>query len=422
MKSLCKIAFFLCMFLISCSEDATSSSDTDTTAGDKIERFSVKTSNGEIAGKIDHESLTIQLPGVKYASSISDISYELGEGVSATTDPKEWIGSWQKEETFRVKDAQGKIYKYTVLMPDFERFNERPYVIGYIPDHGYERFSFIRWDLLTHVNLGFISVGSDGSISSTSVRSRLREVRETAHQHGVKVLVSMTIAYQAIESASIRNKAVDNLLAFVEEHELDGLDIDYELYDKIGTNLISFVQALSNKKDRKMLLTCAVAPWNPTTAGGYTKEWHKYFDIINIMAYDVHGGKEGQHSSFDAAINSINVWTKQLDAPAYKLTLGLPFYGYTWDEEAFPETYGEQVDYRLILRKYLKMYPEEKVWEKDQMGKTYYNGQETIKKKCQAAMQYGLGGVMIWQLFHDAYEEEYVQYSLMNAIEEGLKQ
>ena len=272
------------------------------------------------------------------------------------------------------------------------------------------------------MNLAFINVKSDGSIESASVRSRLREVRETAHQHGVKVLVSMTIAYQAIQTESTRNKAVNNLLAFVEEHELDGIDIDYELYDKIGPNLIDFVQALSSKKGRKMLLTCAVAPWNPTTAGGYSKSWHKYFDIINIMAYDLHGGKEGQHSSFDSAINSINVWTKQLDAPAYKLTLGLPFYGYTWDEEAFPGMFGEQLDYRIILRKYLKMYPEEKVWEKDQMGKTYYNGQETIKRKCQATMQYGLGGVMIWQLFHDAYEEEYVKYSLMNAIKEGLKQ
>ena len=59
-----------------------------------------------------------------------------------------------------------------------------------------------------------------------------------------------------------------------------------------------------------------------------------------------------------------------------------------------------------ILTHFGKTYDVKEIADADQFGKTYYNGRPTIRKKCQYVMDNDFGGVMIWQLFQDAYQEE----------------
>ena len=47
----------------------------------------------------------------------------------------------------------------------------------------------------------------------------------------------------------------------------------------------------------------------------------------------------------------------------------------------------------------------------------YYNGEETIKKKTKLALDHGFGGMMMWELGHDAEGS----HSLTQAISEVIQ-
>lgn len=383
-----------------------------------IRSFSIGYEGETIVGEVDEENMTISLPGVRYTSAIKSVSYELSADWKVVVEPNTWLGTWKKEEVLSLVNGNGEKRNYKVLLPDFIRPNIDPYLVGYIPaNYGTypDVLSKIKWNYLTHINIAFVYVKSSGELDDRIVRDRITELRNLAHKNGVKVLFSLRSDekeefYNAIKNEYSRKILVENVIKYAEENGLDGVDIDYETYDKVCPELIAFVRDLYYKKGRKLLQTCAVASWNPVTLGGYTSKWHNYFDIINIMTYDFTGtwSKEGQHSSFEQTVKGIEMWTNELDAPAYKLTMGLPFYGYSWDDEVFKAT-PVAVSYDQILN----AYPNEKVWEKDQVGRTYYNGCLTIEKKCLKAKEMNLGGMMIWQILHDTDNEK---YSLMNVV------
>lgn len=311
-----------------------------------------------------------------------------------------------------------------------KKTNEQPskdlkgVVIGYIPGDEYkEGQSKIRWEYLTHVNVSFLYIHADGSVDDSYVKQSLPLIVEKAHREGVKVLISLQSDSkngfaQAIKSSEVRTRLIKEVVDYANRYGLDGIDVDYEIYDAVGPDLLLFISELYANKGEHLLQTCAVAQWNPTNQGGYTKEWHKYFDLINIMSYDNTGGwsTEGQHASYEQAIDGIRLWTQTLEAPPSKLVLGLPFYGYSWDDERIKNLGGSRAVRYSQLSAY---YPEASIGETDQIGRTYYNGQATIRRKCQYAVENGLAGVMIWQLFQDS---DVADTSLMEVIGQEMSQ
>ena len=53
--------------------------------------------------------------------------------------------------------------------------------------------------------------------------------------------------------------------------------------------------------------------------------------------------------------------------------------------------------------------------DKDNIGKTYYNGRPTIANKCKFIKENDYAGVMIWQLFQDANDDNY-DLKLINVV------
>ncbi|KAB5048160.1 chitinase, partial [Bacteroides thetaiotaomicron] len=49
------------------------------------------------------------------------------------------------------------------------------------------------------------------------------------------------------------------------------------------------------------------------------------------------------------------------------------------------------------------------------IGKTYYNGRPTIANKCKFIKENDYAGVMIWQLFQDAHNDNY-DLKLINVV------
>lgn len=135
-------------------------------------------------------------------------------------------------------------------------------VIGYLALDDWEfesLFPTIEWKYLTHINASFARVKADGTLNINPVRKRIESVRETAHKHNVKILISLAKNSPgefttAINDPKARKELIQQIIAFTKEYKLDGFDIDYEEYDNWDKNfpsLLVFARGLYLAKGEK---------------------------------------------------------------------------------------------------------------------------------------------------------------------------
>ncbi len=294
--------------------------------------------------------------------------------------------------------------------------SERKVVMGYIlmSDPLFnEQFPLLDLSHLTHVNVSFARVKADGTLNTLYVQKEKTEaVQKAAHRHGVKVLISIARNAKGDFSTAIahpesRTRAVKEIIEFTRKNQLDGFDIDYEEHDNKSDNesfrsLLAFVKELHASKDKDMLMSCAVyGRWLY-----YGTEWAQYFDYINVMSYD---GKNVfsaidpvQHASMDDFEKDLANWSEKLKVPKHKIIGGLPFYGFIWDKsEGNEKKKAQSIRYNDVLNRWGSQAAD----KDEQESRTYYNGRPTIRQKCEFIKENGYGGVMIWQLLHDAHND-----------------
>lgn len=265
----------------------------------------------------------------------------------------------------------------------------------------------IRWDCLTHILLCFSYVNADASLDSEVLDNYAATLTSAAHANGVKVIGSFRSKgdfTSAVQTEALREKLASNIVAYSAKYGFDGIDIDYEEYQQAGPNndkLLDLFSRIRKKMKKGMTLSSAVI------AGDWVKygtKWHESFDYINIMSYDVRReDNPGQFASYDDYVRDIDYCHNTLGIPYSKLTGGMPFYGHTWDNLPGTDNAGG-ITFRNIMEYWRDLDAEAK--NRDQSGKTWYNGHRTIRRKCQYAKDKGIAGVMIWQLFQDSVEED----------------
>lgn len=415
------ISIVLQLIIISCSSSDNGSVNNPET---KIEFWNLVYDNISYNGEIDEANKTIIVRDVPSLDLIVGVSYKLSPG--ATISPSLASVVWKNKQYFTVTN-QDKKSVYTVLIEeknesDIDAYS--PVVIGYLPlsDHEYSNsFDDIKWNHLTHLNASFARAESDGSLNLDEVASRISETRDVAHANNVKILISVhkktpgSFA-KAIENKLKREKLAQHIVDFTRDNRLDGFDIDYEDYENWNANfynLLEFVKELHRIKDDNMLMTCAVeTPWL-----NYGTEWHKYFDYINLMSYGykaLNSDVPVQHSSYSKCVDDILHWEKVFEAPKHKIVAGVPFYGFSWDDIPGRDK-ARGIRFHRILSAFAHV---DNIADIDNYSKTYYNGKNTIRKKSQYVIDNEYGGVMIWQLFQDAYDD---RDKLINVIGETVK-
>jgi chitinase len=122
--------------------------------------------------------------------------------------------------------------------------------------------------------------------------------------------------------------------------------------------------------------------------------------ITLIMAYDSQWDGEynaANLSPYDHNVNIVNYWTNLFDQyqiSREKLVLGVPLYGQPEDPQI------KQVSYEAIINQD----PQDAGYDKVSMNGTvyHYNGTGTVEKKTKLALDYGLGGMMVWETGLDA--------------------
>ena len=419
------IALLMMTLCISCS-------DSEAIAEVKIKNIVLQCNNISYKGDINEVAKTICFNKITSGKLVTDVKYQLSEGASISPFPEEII-DWQDGQKFTVTGSDGRKVEYTILLPrrdeeDSPNPSKSKVVIGYLPidDWEWSRVNEIPWKYLTHINISFASVKSDGTLNTNLIKNdRLTQIRSIAKQYGIKVLISFNKAgnkqfADAINNAVTRNTLVHNIVNFIKEKQVDGFDIDYEDYDYWDRNsLVAFAKELRKAKDEDMLMTCAVICWKD-----YSADWQQYFDYINLMSYDYTSkysspNEPKQHASYELFVRDLERWAneKAYKAPKTKIVGGLPFYGISWDTACPGDPGSGQIRFNTILDHFQKSHSIESVANEDRTGDVIYNGRNTIRKKCRYVAENKYAGVMIWQLLQDAHQAE---WKLLDVIGEEM--
>ena len=211
------------------------------------------------------------------------------------------------------------------------------------PAYGHAQIPYKK---LTHINHAGVSFDAEGNLSVPDGFHE-PELNNLAHAAGVKVLLLLGGDFNGLETSGMLTRLVDNVAAFEETFDYDGLDIDWEypVTPQDTQFLVKFMKAL-RKSNPHYTLSIDVAPWG---GPGYdVKALQLSTNYFNIMMYDCAGPwtAHGQLNSpifWDyhnpapyecqpggSAREAAKIFLKQV--PAVQLNMGMPFYGYFYTQ------------------------------------------------------------------------------------------
>lgn len=296
------------------------------------------------------------------------------------------------------KILAGRLFLLLLLFSSAQRLSAQFRVVGYMPSWAGD-VNAVQYSKLTHINYAFALPTATGGIQSIENPGKLQSLVSLAHASGVKVLIAVggwnngdDSGFETLAgNSTYRNNFVNNLISFVNQYSLDGVDIDWE-YPDAGTSADNYATLMSQlateMHNRGKLLTAAVVGEN---GGSILNSVFNVVDFLNLMAYDYNNY---DHSTYNYAVQSFNYW-KGRGLPASKAVIGVPFYGRpSW--ETFADLVARGADPYA-----------------DEFSGVGYNGITTIKSKTNLAFDQG-SGVMIWALSGDATGAN----SLFSAIHE----
>ncbi|KON90354.1 chitinase [Sporosarcina globispora] len=319
--------------------------------------------------------------------------------------------------------------------PDISKL-PRKVLIGYVQD--YRDPNSINYSNFSHVIFSFVHPEKNGSISfnGDTALKNLRSLVTNAHDQDVKAILavggwfhinggeSYDYFKQAIADDASRNRLVKELAELTQKENLDGIDIDFEHpRSKQDARYLSvFINKLSevlhaNGKELSVAVHAKIHSITGTESGYvvYEPDMFKKVDYVNIMAYDGQwdGGYNAANlSPYTFTENIANYWGNLFDSQGIskdKLVLGVPLYAQPEDPAIKPVSYNAVIKHN----------PENAAKDKVSINGTdyYYNGAATMKKKTALALEHGFGGMMIWEVGHDAKGP----YSLTGTIAEVLQ-
>jgi hypothetical protein len=230
-------------------------------------------------------------------------------------------------------------------------------VFGFAPYWALGQNANWNYSLLSTVAYFGLTVNGDGTFNTTDQgwtgwnSQSLVDTFSRAHQAGDRAVVVIKAFNNAtinsvVSSATARQTLIDNTINAIAQRGLDGVNVDFEGssssgYPNLQTDFTSFMGQLSSQVHQRW----ASAMVSVDTYSG-SASWDGGFfnigalapnvDAFFIMAYDMAPGNMSGHAGPNAPLSG---WTYNDTssvgqylgkAPASKVILGVPYFGYKW--------------------------------------------------------------------------------------------
>lgn len=268
----------------------------------------------------------------------------------------------------------------------------------------------------------------DGSIKKYQYTNENKEIIDFAHANNIKVVAVITNlpdrsntswdserVEDVLSDEDTRHEHIDDIVSLTEDLNFDGISIDYEEVDSSQKeNFSQFIKELSEALHiHNKFLGVALHPKTKDTKDdrfGF-QDWQKLgeaADQLYIMSYNEHWdtGKPGPIASIPW-VKEIIEYSKSQKIQTSKLFLGIPLYGYDWEEDSDEEAEG--LTYEDIIELINEYEVETKRDEKsgapyfsyendDSKHIVWYEDTKSIMEKINLVKEAGFGGVTFWRL------------------------
>jgi len=278
-------------------------------------------------------------------------------------------------------------------------------------------------DLFDTASFFWFNLEPDGHLSAKG-GARDAALITYAHQHGIKVIPTITNNYDSAKtSAVLRDPAllathIEAIMAEITGSQLDGIDIDYEdVASEDRAAYTAFIQQLAARLHAEQkLLIVTIQPkqsdgslWD---GPGATDEdaIGAAADRVRVMTYDYHRKNTVPGAIAPASwIATVLAYTKK-HIPAEKIEAGIPFYGYDWCEDGTGEDAGVVWDGVQNLLRIHKDQNIEVKWDAAALEPyfnyndgsckdvVYFQDTRSIAAKLDVVTAQGVGGISIWRL------------------------
>jgi chitinase len=307
----------------------------------------------------------------------------------------------------------------------------------------------IDFQAITHIVHFSLLPNADGTLNDLGNgldRSNARALTRAAHAAGKKAIVCVggwntEEGFASATHPGVRSTFIRNLLELVRTRAYDGIDIDWEpVSERYHDQYVDFITELQRAIEgtHQGLLLTAACMGDPSLFARI----HPLLDQLNIMTYDFSGAWPGWLTWHNSAVYSGGVTFPGTGAPlpsvhdrvltflaagipAAKLGIGIDFYGYVWTGGTGTPTGGvteprqswdaapwvkDNVAYYQIMDSLFK--PHIYRWDAEAQAAylsidnpgsandrfVSYDDESSCRSKIAYVRQYGLGGVIIWEL------------------------
>ena len=316
-----------------------------------------------------------------------------------------------------------------------------PLFIGYYPDWGkWHKPAYtvdkVPYNKLTHVLWSFITPNTDGSLRGDAAEdpSALDEMVTLAHAAGTKVIVSLGGGGQSdnfvpvASNDALRQKFVANLVKYVADHNLDGLDMDWEWeYNPVPeADTIAYSKLLTELREAlpKDKSLSAALPCSPYYGKWFTAEvLVKNLDWFGFMTYDMTGDWDDK-AMFDSPLHPHDGYTtwsweetrdywKKRGVPTEKMVFGIPSFGFefqgaTGPGKDFTKGTAKQIAYKDIVTntdwKYFYDSVAVEPYGVSSTGYVTFEDPHSSAVKSRWVKENGYAGIMVWEVSHDYIE------------------
>jgi len=311
-------------------------------------------------------------------------------------------------------------------------------VFGFAPYWSLADSSEFDLSGLTTVDYFSIGVNPDGSLDTTGPgwdgyqSQNFIDLINRAHAAGDRVVLtvndfSQSSLDQLATSATAPQTLAQSLLLLVKAKDLDGVNLDLEgsgSADQVGiTNIVQVVsQTLKAANPHYQVTMDTYASSAGDTAGFYDiPVLSSYVDAFFVMAYQLNlRSPPSSDSSLTSSMFSNQTAVNQYAnaAPASKVILGLPFFGYDWPTtngtlDAQPTGGPTIITYAQEASSGHPIYWDsvtDTAWTSYQVGtqwhEAFFENPDSLYLAAQLASNNGIGGVGIWALGMDGSNDQ----------------
>ena len=281
----------------------------------------------------------------------------------------------------------------------------------------------------------FLDIDANAEFTNEiSMKNKLKTyIIPLAEKSGTKVVISVNQstsgAFSAVSaSETLRNKLATNILNFIVENNIHGIDIDWETpASNEATNFTLLMKAIYEKVkayNKNYLVTAAIGggKWQPPK---YDLPNSKdYLDYVNLMTYSMATGNGYYQNALFKSSSGVTLTSCSIDESidlynGYgvsndKILIGIPFYVTVQTGCEGPGSKvgsGKSIWYKEMYSTYklsdtMKEYFDEECgvpYRYDAVNKIFisFDNEQSIKRKCEYIHAKGLAGIMYWQYGQD---------------------